>query len=138
MAQILGTPRKQSGARVAVGVAAIFAVMGLIGAAAAASTDTQIQTAEGTLAGVWQPGFRLFEGIPYAREPPVGETALATAAESRLIGPACAPPRNPATNACSQADSSGSEARVAGELAMRTCPPPTFTRPRPTLAQSAR
>ena len=72
MAQTLGTPRKQSGARVAIGVAAIFALNWLIGAAAAASTDTQIQTSEGTLAGVWQPGFQLFEGIPYA-EPPVGK-----------------------------------------------------------------
>jgi hypothetical protein len=44
MAQTLGTPRKQSGARVAIGVAAIFALKWLIGAAAAASTDTQIQT----------------------------------------------------------------------------------------------
>jgi hypothetical protein len=72
MAQTLGTLREQSGAGAAIGVAAIFALKWLIGAAAAASTDTQIQTSEKTLAGVWQPGFRLFEGVPYA-EPPVGK-----------------------------------------------------------------
>jgi para-nitrobenzyl esterase len=72
MAQALGRGLVQSGAGVAIGFAAIFAVVWLIGSAIAASTDTQVQTAEGTLAGVWQPGFRLFEGIPYA-EPPVGK-----------------------------------------------------------------
>jgi para-nitrobenzyl esterase len=30
-----------------------------------------VQIEEGTLLGLWQPGYRLFEGIPYA-EPPVG------------------------------------------------------------------
>src|SRR5271168_2574267 len=34
--------------------------------------EIQVQTAEGTLSGAWQPGFRLFQGIPYA-EPPVGK-----------------------------------------------------------------
>jgi para-nitrobenzyl esterase len=40
--------------------------------ALAAAAETQVQTTEGMLAGVWQPGYRLFEGIPYA-EPPVGK-----------------------------------------------------------------
>ena len=39
---------------------------------AASPLSTEVQTAEGTLAGVWKPGYRLFEGIPYA-EPPVGK-----------------------------------------------------------------
>ena len=51
---------------------AVLAIGWWVGTAAAASVDTQVQTAEGTLAGAWQPGYRLFEGIPYA-EPPVGE-----------------------------------------------------------------
>jgi para-nitrobenzyl esterase len=40
--------------------------------AAAAPPGAEVQTAEGTVAGDWQPGYRLFEGIPYA-EPPVGK-----------------------------------------------------------------
>jgi para-nitrobenzyl esterase len=59
-------------ARVAIGGAAILLTGCLIGIATAAPTEVQVQTAEGTLAGLWQPGFRLFEGIPYA-EPPVGK-----------------------------------------------------------------
>ena len=46
-------------------------MLGWSAGATAASAETQVQTAEGMLAGVWQPGYRLFEGIPYA-EPPVG------------------------------------------------------------------
>jgi para-nitrobenzyl esterase len=57
-------------ARNGIGIAAIL-VLGWSAGAAAASAETQVQTAEGMLAGVWQPGYRLFEGIPYA-EPPVG------------------------------------------------------------------
>ena len=60
------------GRRAAFGGDAILAIGWWVGTAAAASVDTQVQTAEGTLAGAWQPGYRLFEGIPYA-EPPVGE-----------------------------------------------------------------
>ncbi len=59
------------GRRAAFAGAAILAIGCCCGAALAASVDTQVQTAEGTLAGSWQPGYRLFEGIPYA-EPPVG------------------------------------------------------------------
>ena len=69
MAQTLGTVRKRSGAGAAIGVAAIVALKWLIGTAAAASPDTQIQTSEGTVAGVRQPGFRLFEGIPMQSRP---------------------------------------------------------------------
>jgi para-nitrobenzyl esterase len=58
-------------ARVAVGGAAIIGVGWATSAAAAESAEVQVQTAEGTLAGAWQPGYRLFQGIPYA-EPPVG------------------------------------------------------------------
>ncbi len=59
------------GRRAAFAGAAILAIGCWSGAALAASVDTQVQTAEGTLAGSWQPGYRLFEGIPYAA-PPVG------------------------------------------------------------------
>ena len=72
MAQALGNPPGPSRAGIAIVSAAVFTVASSIGAGAAATADTQIQTSEGTLAGVWQPGFRLFEGIPYA-EPPVGK-----------------------------------------------------------------
>ena len=57
--------------RIGIGSAAILGLLWSAGTAAAASAETQVQTAEGMLAGVWQPGYRLFEGIPYA-EPPVG------------------------------------------------------------------
>ena len=39
---------------------------------AAPAPGSQVQTAEGAVAGDWRPGYRLFEGIPYA-EPPVGK-----------------------------------------------------------------
>jgi para-nitrobenzyl esterase len=55
-------------ARAAIG-AAILAMGGSTGATAAA--EARVQTPDGTLAGLWQPGYRLFEGVPYA-EPPVG------------------------------------------------------------------
>ena len=73
MAQTLseGSALMLHAARVVIGVAAILAVGWSTGAAAAASAEIQVQTADGTLAGAWQPGYRLFEGIPYA-EPPVG------------------------------------------------------------------
>jgi para-nitrobenzyl esterase len=45
---------------------------GLSGPASAAAPETQVQTTDGALAGLWQPGYRLFQGIPYA-EPPVGK-----------------------------------------------------------------
>jgi para-nitrobenzyl esterase len=58
-------------AGVVVASAAIFAMASPIGARAAPTAEAQVQTAEGTLVGRWQPGYRLFEAIPYA-EPPVG------------------------------------------------------------------
>jgi para-nitrobenzyl esterase len=70
MAQTLGRAVMRS-ARFAIGGATILAISPLIGAAAAATSEPQVQTEEGTLLGLWQPGYRLFEGIPYA-EPPVG------------------------------------------------------------------
>jgi para-nitrobenzyl esterase len=74
MAQIL---RRRSAlllgiVRIGIGSAAILGLGWPTGLAAAASAGTQVQTAEGLLAGSWQPGYRLFEGIPYA-EPPVGK-----------------------------------------------------------------
>jgi para-nitrobenzyl esterase len=39
--------------------------------AAAPMSSPQVQTTEGVVAGGWRPGYRLFEGVPYA-EPPVG------------------------------------------------------------------
>jgi hypothetical protein len=55
----------------ALGTAAIVSITSLVGAAAAAP-ETQVQTTDGALTGLWQPGYRLFQGIPYA-EPPVGK-----------------------------------------------------------------
>jgi para-nitrobenzyl esterase len=57
--------------RAALGSAVVLVFAGLLGAAAVAAPETQAQTTEGALAGLWQPGYRLFQGIPYA-EPPVG------------------------------------------------------------------
>lgn len=71
MAQALGNPLGLSSAAVVIASAAILALTSSIGARAAAPAETQVQTAEGTLAGAWLPGHRLFEGIPYA-EPLVG------------------------------------------------------------------
>jgi len=72
MAQALRNPLGLSAAGLAIVSAAVLATAQSIGAAAAAPAQTQVQTAEGTLAGAWLPGYRLFEGIPYA-EPPVGK-----------------------------------------------------------------
>ena len=72
MAQALRNPLGLSAAGLAIVSAAVLATAQSIGAAAAAPAQTQVQTAEGTLAGAWLPGYRLFQGIPYA-EPPVGK-----------------------------------------------------------------
>ena len=71
MAQALRNPLGLSAAGLAIVSAAVLATAPSIGAAAATPVETQVQTAEGTLAGAWLPGYRLFQGIPYA-EPPVG------------------------------------------------------------------
>jgi para-nitrobenzyl esterase len=71
MAQALRNPLGLSAAGLAIVSAAVLATAPSIGAAAATPAETQVQTAEGTLAGAWLPGYRLFQGIPYA-EPPVG------------------------------------------------------------------
>ncbi len=53
---------------VALGSATILAMASL----AAAAPEAHVQTTDGALAGLRQPGYRLFQGIPYA-EPPVGK-----------------------------------------------------------------
>src|SRR5580692_3284744 len=53
------------------GFVALMALLALAARPARAAPEALVQTADGALAGTWQPGFRLFQGIPYA-EPPVG------------------------------------------------------------------
>jgi hypothetical protein len=109
MAQALRNPLGLSATGVAIVSAAILATAPSISAAPA---ETQVQTAEGTLAGAWLPGYRLFEGIPMRSRR--RELALATAAGAASLDRR---PRRPAAGRRVRAAGDLLAPRIAGELA---------------------